>query len=126
ATGALAAGANEALVGEMNKWFKGNPELLLMGSQIVGVLSATALGNTDQESLENASWVANNATQYNFLNHQQVDDLVTELKGCRASENPAACREKVKDTYAKLSAKTSGSELFKCEGFDQCNGQTNA
>ncbi|PYB93247.1 filamentous hemagglutinin, partial [Pseudomonas koreensis] len=37
ATGALAAGANEALVGEMNKWFKGNPELLLMGSQIVGV-----------------------------------------------------------------------------------------
>ncbi len=105
ATGALAAGANEALVGEMNKWFKGNPEFLLMGSQIVGVLSATALGNTDQESLENASWVANNATQYNFLNHQQVDDLVTELKGCRASENPAACREKVKDTYAKLSAK---------------------
>jgi len=93
ATGALAVGANEALVGEMNKWFKGNPELLLMGSQIVGVLSATALGNTDQESLENASWVANNATQYNFLNHQQVDDLVTELKGCRASENPAACRE---------------------------------
>ncbi|WP_336342237.1 DUF637 domain-containing protein [Pseudomonas atacamensis] len=83
ATGALAAGANEALVGEMNKWFKGNPELLLMGSQIVGVLSATALGNTDQESLENASWVANNATQYNFLNHQDVKDLEKALKECK-------------------------------------------
>ncbi|UST93330.1 DUF637 domain-containing protein [Pseudomonas siliginis] len=83
ATGALAAGADEALVGEMNKWFKGNPELLLMGSQIVGVLSATALGNTDQESLENASWVANNATQYNFLNHQDVKDLEKALKECK-------------------------------------------
>jgi len=83
ATGALAAGANEALVGEMNKWFKGNPELLLMGSQIVGVLSATALGNTDQESLENASWVANNATQYNFLNHRDVKDLEKALKECK-------------------------------------------
>lgn len=68
----------------------------------------------------------NNATQYNFLNHQQADDLVKELKGCRASEDLAACRQKVKDAYAKLSAKTSGAELFKCEGFDQCNGQTNA
>jgi len=126
ATGALAAGANEALVVEMNKWFKGNPELLLMGSQIVGVLSATALGNTDQESLEVASWITNNATQYNFLNHQQVDDLVKDLKGCRTAQDPAACRQKVKDEYAKLSAKTSGNELFKCEGFAECNGQTTA
>ncbi|MBC3205760.1 filamentous hemagglutinin N-terminal domain-containing protein [Pseudomonas sp. SWRI111] len=126
ATGALAAGANEALVGEMNKWFEGNPELLLMGSQIVGVLSATALGDTDQESLEVASWIANNATQFNFLNHQQADDLVKELKGCRTSESPEFCRQKVKDHYAELSAKTSGSELFKCEGFAECNAQTTA
>ncbi|WP_339466834.1 MULTISPECIES: hypothetical protein [unclassified Pseudomonas] len=58
-----------------------------MASQIVGVLSATALGDTDQESMDLGSWVANNATQYNFLNHQDVIDLAEAEKTCRTKGN---------------------------------------
>jgi len=68
ATGALAAGANEALIVDLNKLVGGNPQLLSMASQIVGVLAASTRGN-DVKTLQNGAWVANNATQYNFGEH---------------------------------------------------------
>ncbi|MGN8141414.1 two-partner secretion domain-containing protein [Pseudomonas sp. 22105] len=92
ATGALAAGANEALVTELNKWFKGNPDLLLMGSQIVGVLSATALGNTDSTTLQQAAWIANNATQFNFLTHAENNERFEAEKACKAGDSQACAR----------------------------------
>ncbi len=69
ATGALAAGANEALVKEMNNWFKGNPDLLIMGSQIVGVLAASTQENVDAETLQNGAWITANATKFNYQGH---------------------------------------------------------
>jgi filamentous hemagglutinin len=97
ATGALAAGANEALVGEMNKWFEGNPDLLLMGSQIVGVLSATALGNTDATTLQQTAWITNNATQYNFAGHQELDDLENAARTCEAKGTCEEVKKYIRD-----------------------------
>ena len=68
-TGALAAGANEALVGHLNNLVKGDESLLTMSSQIVGVLAAAAQNDVDASKLEKGKWVAQNLTQYNFLEH---------------------------------------------------------
>ncbi|MBI6669908.1 DUF637 domain-containing protein, partial [Pseudomonas syringae] len=68
-TGALAAGANEALVADLNKLVKADPNLLSMSSKLVGLLAASTQSGADGESLKTASWVAENATQYNFGDH---------------------------------------------------------
>lgn len=69
ATGALAAGANEALVVELDKKVGGNKDLLSMASQIVGVLAASAIGNADADTLKTGAWIAENATKYNYDLH---------------------------------------------------------
>ncbi len=46
-TGALAAGASEALVTHLDSLVKGDDDLLTMSSQIVGVLAAAAQGDVD-------------------------------------------------------------------------------
>nr|WP_314545061.1 DUF637 domain-containing protein [uncultured Pseudomonas sp.] len=68
-TGALAAGANEALVTHLNTLVNGNEELLTMSSQIVGVLAAAGQKDADAAKIEKGAWVAQNLTQYNFLEH---------------------------------------------------------
>ena len=68
-TGALAAGANEALVTHLNALVKGNEELLTMSSQIVGVLAAAGQKDADAAKIEKGAWVAQNLTQYNFAEH---------------------------------------------------------
>ncbi|AVR65494.1 hemagglutinin [Pseudomonas paraeruginosa] len=96
ATGAAAAGANEALVAKLDQAFKSlSPEnreaMVTMGSQLVGVL-ATAVRDPDAtgKALESAAWVAKNSTQYNFLNHQDVADLDNALQKCKSQGN---CRQ---------------------------------
>lgn len=96
ATGALAAGANEALVGEMNKWFEGNTNLLLMGSQLVGIISATALGNTDATTLQQTAWITNNATQFNYMGHQELDDLEQSARTCEQKGNCDEVKESIR------------------------------
>ncbi|WP_248748745.1 filamentous hemagglutinin N-terminal domain-containing protein [Pseudomonas sp. MWU15-20650] len=78
-TGALAAGANEALVTHLNTLVKGNEELLTMSSQIVGVLAAAGQKDADAASMEKAAWVAKNATQYNYLGEHQKAQREKEL-----------------------------------------------
>lgn len=68
-TGALAAGANEALVVQLSDLVKGNESLLTMSSQIVGVLAAASQKDSDAAKIEKGAWVAQNATQYNFVEH---------------------------------------------------------
>ncbi|HCF6251578.1 TPA: DUF637 domain-containing protein, partial [Pseudomonas aeruginosa] len=96
ATGAAAAGANEALVAKLDQAFKSlSPEnreaMVTMGSQLVGVLAA-AVRDPDAtgKALESAAWVAKNSTQYNFLNHQDVADLDNALQKCKSQGN---CRQ---------------------------------
>lgn len=66
-TGALAAGANEALVTQLNTLVQGNQNLLLMTSQIVGVLAAATQSGADTESLQTGSWVTKTASSIPIL-----------------------------------------------------------
>ncbi|VVP43931.1 hypothetical protein PS880_04993 [Pseudomonas fluorescens] len=50
-SGALAAGANEAMVDQLNNWIGGNKDLLNMSSQLVGMLAAATQSEADAESL---------------------------------------------------------------------------
>ncbi|MCO3921879.1 DUF637 domain-containing protein [Pseudomonas aeruginosa] len=96
ATGAAAAGANEALVAKLDQAFKSlSPEnreaMVTMGSQLVGVLAAAVRDpDVTGKALESVAWVAKNSTQYNFLNHQDVADLDNALQKCKSQGN---CRQ---------------------------------
>ncbi|HEY0287609.1 MAG TPA: DUF637 domain-containing protein [Pseudomonas sp.] len=65
ATGALAAGANEALITTLAKAVEGEPNLLVAASQLVGIAAAGATEGDVQKGDE----IAKNATEYNFLEH---------------------------------------------------------
>ncbi|WP_434650257.1 filamentous hemagglutinin N-terminal domain-containing protein [Pseudomonas sp. D1-2] len=72
-TGALAAGVNELLIDSLAEQYtemtlEQKNRLLVMNSQIVGVLAAAAQGG-DAKSLQTGSWVAGSATSYNRLLH---------------------------------------------------------
>ncbi|WP_448645313.1 hypothetical protein [Pseudomonas mediterranea] len=78
-TGALAAGANEALVADLDNLVKGNENLLTMSSQIVGILAATTQKDVDASTLEKAAWIAKNASQYNRQLHKEDRELAQQL-----------------------------------------------
>ncbi len=100
-TGALAAGANEALVVHLNELVDGNEELLTMSSQIVGLLAAASQEDVDAEALEKATWVAKNATQYNFL-----------------GDHSAKQRDEVREKYRQEGTAQQARELIGLEGAD--------
>ncbi|WP_301281897.1 DUF637 domain-containing protein [Pseudomonas chlororaphis] len=77
-TGALAAGANEALVAHLDSLVKGNDNLLTMSSQIVGVLAAAGQKDADAAQMEKGAWVAKNATQYNRQAHKAEEDAIKQ------------------------------------------------
>ncbi|WP_301151112.1 DUF637 domain-containing protein [Metapseudomonas otitidis] len=98
-TGALAAGLNEAIVDRLaGVYGQMNPEdkkrLLVMNSQVLGVLTAAAQGG-DEKSLQTGAWVAGSATQYNRNLHLAEERAITEEveKGDFEKENleKAAC-----------------------------------
>ncbi|KAB5627130.1 hypothetical protein F7234_01795 [Pseudomonas putida] len=86
-TGALAGGANEALVVQLDKLVGGNENLLTMSSQIVGVLAAASQEDADASSLDKAAWVAKNGTQYNYLEHLDVLAFAKDMNGCGTDES---------------------------------------
>lgn len=98
-TGALAAGANEALVTHLNTLVKGNEDLLSMSSQIVGVLAAAAQEDTDASKMGKGGWIAKNATQYNFLGDHGYGQAAASLaeymqrEGATAEEITQAQRD---------------------------------
>ncbi|WP_370600366.1 DUF637 domain-containing protein [Pseudomonas nitroreducens] len=85
-TGALAAGVNEALVDTLAKQYAGmDPDqkksLLVMNSQLIGMLAAAAQRN-DADSLQTGAQVAGTATLYNHNLHDDnpVKEVVDEIK----------------------------------------------
>ncbi|MDE3739084.1 DUF637 domain-containing protein [Pseudomonas resinovorans] len=78
-TGAIAAGANEALVVQLDALVKNDPNLLTMSSQLVGLVAAAAVDG----DIEKGAWVAQNATQYNYLTHAQEAEKDHEMEGCK-------------------------------------------
>ncbi len=102
-TGALAAGVNEALVDSLYKNYADMPDdqkkrLLVMNSQVVGVLAASVQSGADAESLQTGAWVAGSATQYNYLFHQEVEEMTEEV----ASKKTEAEKNEVRARYAQL------------------------
>lgn len=98
ASGALAAGANEALIEDLNALVKGNEALLQMASQLVGILAA-GITNGDPE---NTAWVTKNATQYNYLLHEEnAREAIEEAKE-RCKSDPLC--PKTVDTDVALQA----------------------
>ena len=71
-------GVNEALVDSLAKQYASLPiddkkGLLIMSSQLIGVLAASTQGDADAKSLQTGAWVAGNATQHNYLSHWQEE-----------------------------------------------------
>ncbi|MFJ2539444.1 DUF637 domain-containing protein [Pseudomonas sp. NPDC087614] len=112
ATGALAAGANEALVVELKNLVNGDPNLLLTASQIIGVLAATASGNADATSLQMAAWIANNATQYNYLNHAEYTERFEAEIACKGGDSNACTR---RDELNKLDVERDKAIYTACK-----------
>ncbi|MDZ4021402.1 hypothetical protein PssiTeo3_48170 [Pseudomonas sichuanensis] len=101
-TGALAAGVNEALVGSLSQWYGTmDPEqkkrLLTMNSQVIGVLAAAAQGG-DEAALQTGAWVAGTATQYNYLLHEEVEEMLKRQDECPDQQ----CKEGIREEYAQL------------------------
>ncbi|QAY92217.1 filamentous hemagglutinin N-terminal domain-containing protein [Pseudomonas sp. ACM7] len=115
-TGALAAGANEAVVDFLadkllpvgvdrnSLEYQQGVSKLLAASQLVGVLTAAVTGGDASA----AAAVTANATQYNNLDHPSAERLLKELQGCRATQGCTA--ENIREIvgqYEKLSSQRS-------------------
>ena len=118
-TGALAGGANEAMVRYLaglvlpdnyNPNLPGNQQAqvnLMAMSQLLGVLAAVVTGG-DPEIAAN---IAANATQYNYLSHSDLERASKELLGCG---NDTTCAEDGYAKYRKLSMEQTAQALVEC------------
>ncbi|WFF41183.1 filamentous hemagglutinin N-terminal domain-containing protein [Salinicola endophyticus] len=70
-SGALAAGANEALVEQLATLVDNDPQLLTAASQITGIVAAGLADGDVQQGAE----IAGNATTYNYLAHPEAKRL---------------------------------------------------
>nr|WP_318836574.1 DUF637 domain-containing protein [Pseudomonas khavaziana] len=109
-TGALAAGANEALVTHLDALVKGNEELLTMSSQIVGVLAAAGQKDADAATLEQGKWIAQNSTQYNYLSHNQLERAAKKIAACTSD----ACIEDTTRKFKELSIQQDLEAIASC------------
>ncbi|MGY4523362.1 DUF637 domain-containing protein [Pseudomonas sp. TE21394] len=124
-TGALAAGVNEALVDSLAKHYGDmdpaqKKSLLVMNSQLIGVLAAAAQGKADAESLQTGAQVAGSATQYNYLLHEELLARDRKVAGCGSDDN---CRAKILKFYADLDQRRNDGLPGLCKADpDQCMG----
>lgn len=91
ATGALAAGANKALVSNLHGQLEGMDQkdqesLLLATSQLVGLLAAAVQGSDgDGSQLSIGAGIAKDATQYNNFLHDFIPQGLTEYGSAATS-----------------------------------------
>ncbi|WP_198363218.1 two-partner secretion domain-containing protein [Thauera sinica] len=105
ATGALAAGANEALVKHLADLADHDPQLTGMASQLVGAVSSAISGGDPNL----ASNIALSDTQYNYLSHQETDQLLKGLRECGGDNN---CKDILLKDAIALSSSRSPHELL--------------
>ncbi|WP_237614192.1 DUF637 domain-containing protein, partial [Pseudomonas fluorescens] len=91
AVGAMAAGVNETFANQLRRMSaQMSPEnrdhLMLMSSQLLGVVAAAAVAGDDANALQTGTYVAGNATQYNNLNHYDMSDFVGDMNACGSNE----------------------------------------
>ncbi|BBP59729.1 filamentous hemagglutinin N-terminal domain-containing protein [Pseudomonas sp. St316] len=117
-TGALAGGANEMLVQYLAELVlpKGydpnrsgaeqDKANLLAMSQLLGVLTAVVSGSDPRIAAD----IAANATQYNYLNHSDLERAANQLQGCSDSK----CIDEAYTTYHELSERQTQEALVSC------------
>ena len=120
-TGALAAGVNELLVAELDAQYQklgieDRKALLVMNSQLVGVLTAGLQGG-DAQSLQVGAAVAGSATQYNYLTHRDVEEMEFDLHTCNADGD---CERNVRAKYQDRSAENN-KRLNACSANGSCD-----
>ena len=81
-SGALVAGANEALIDTLanqydNMSYERRTGLLTMNSQVLGVLVASVAGG-DEKDMQTGAWVAGNATSYNRQLHPDEIEFASD------------------------------------------------
>ncbi|KPW44110.1 putative Filamentous hemagglutinin, intein-containing, partial [Pseudomonas syringae pv. antirrhini] len=81
-TGAVAAGASQAMAGTLNEVFKNNPEYRQAAAQIVGLTAAGLAGG----DVEKAAWVSAMADQYNRQLHPNEIPLLEKQSSSLAQE----------------------------------------
>ncbi|MCM2131774.1 DUF637 domain-containing protein [Larsenimonas rhizosphaerae] len=139
-TGAIAAGANEALINQLDALVKGDKKLLIAASQITGIVAA---GMTDGD-IQKGAEIAGNASAYNRMMHTSEKEWIEAHGGSeeeKARLKIAACAlvecsaqyergsEQYKfykelenagntDTYATERQKLQSSGLFGYSGLD--------
>ncbi|WP_188258733.1 DUF6883 domain-containing protein, partial [Pseudomonas sp. PSB18] len=125
-TGALAGGANEALVGYLAELVlpegydpnrpgadQAKANLSAM-SQLLGVLTAVVSGSDPSI----AANIAANATQYNYLSHSDLERAGSKLQGCGSDRS---CIDDAYTTYHELSERQTQEALVSCaQNPDNC------
>ncbi|WP_318011465.1 DUF637 domain-containing protein [Pseudomonas chaetocerotis] len=114
-TGALAAGVNELLVAELDAQYKkmsieDRNALLVMNSQVIGVLAAAAQGG-DEKALQVGAQVAGAATQYNYLFHAEIEQMLAEQDGCANQ----TCKSQIAERYAELDSSRNAELAALCD-----------
>ncbi|MEH6493861.1 DUF637 domain-containing protein [Halopseudomonas sp.] len=100
-TGALAAGANEALIEQLAGVIKDDKSLELAVSQLIGIASATATGGDYAKAAE----LAKNATAYNRQLHPEEVKLIKGQAEMLAEElgiSPAEAERRLAEAQAYL------------------------
>ncbi|MEX5539730.1 DUF637 domain-containing protein [Pseudomonas poae] len=91
-TGAAAAGLNEALINQLAWAAQGNDDVMLMLSQLTGLVAAAAVDG----DLEKGAQVAQKATTYNWLLHSEIDEADKKRAGCKSlGAGAGACEKKI-------------------------------
>ena len=110
-TGAMAAGANEALVEFLDSQLGSNPEtrthLLTTASQLVGIVAAELVNGDVYQGAE----IAAQATRYNYLRHDQLAMARAELVGC---DGDSDCMADVVARYRAISEEQNKAAIEAC------------
>ncbi|WP_244653753.1 DUF637 domain-containing protein [Pseudomonas lutea] len=93
-TGAAAAGLNEALINQLTWTAQGNKDITLMLSQLTGLLAAAAVDG----DLEKGSQIAQKATTFNYLYHEEVEQMLREVDSKTTEQE----KREVRQRYAEL------------------------
>ncbi|MCO7246025.1 DUF637 domain-containing protein [Halomonas sp. Mc5H-6] len=106
-TGAMAAGANEALVDHLAELVSDNPGLLVAASQVVGVIAAEMTKGDISQGAE----IAAQGTRYNYLGHDQLAMARDELAAC---DGDNSCMADVVARYQAISEEQNQAALEAC------------
>ncbi|WP_273863321.1 DUF637 domain-containing protein, partial [Pseudomonas sp. B3G-3] len=122
ATSALAAGANKALIQMVgDKIFPGvaHEQVLAMTSQLLGMTVAAAAGGNEKDQ-QVAGWVAQQGTAYNYLEHNQKEQLAKQIE--EACKGKVQCIHDTLDQWKPLADKQNAFTPAEQAQYDQAQG----